>query len=321
MAIGTELKVYVLDPYHPDAVELVQNIPGIQAILPGDPRMESWHSDADGLMVRSDSRLTEKDFAKAQSLRVVVKQGVGVDNIDLVAAKKRGIAVHNTPALNSESVAELSMALTLALTRRVSEIDRAVRGGATVIRSQTLSTSMFRKTVGVVGMGNIGKIVAQKWIGAFDCSIVAYDPFVAPDAWSGVDHMRAQTLDELLRVSDVVTLHVPLVENTRGLIGEHELDIMKESAFLVNCARGGVVDERALLRALNEKWIGGAALDTTEIEPPTLEVHGEFLKHENVIITPHIGGSTKENQSRNGMYVVETLVNVLHGREATGKLV
>ncbi|OGM46567.1 D-3-phosphoglycerate dehydrogenase [Aspergillus bombycis] len=300
MAIGAELKVYVLDPYHPDAVELVQSIPGVQAILPGDPRMESWHSDADGLMVRSDSRLTEKDFAKAQRLRVVVKQGVGVDNIDLTAAKKRGIAVHNTPALNSESVAELSMALTLTLTRRVSEIDRAVRGGATVIRSQTLSTSMFRKTVGVVGMGNIGKIVAQKWIGAFDCSI---------------------TLDELLSVSDVVTLHVPLVQNTRGLIGEHELDIMKDSAFLVNCARGGVVDERALLKALDEKRIGGAALDTTEIEPPTLAVHGEFLKHENVIITPHIGGSTKENQSRNGMYVVETLVNVLHGREATGKLV
>ncbi|KAB8071122.1 hypothetical protein BDV29DRAFT_159819 [Aspergillus leporis] len=146
-------------------------------------------------MARSDSRLPAKDFIKAQCLRVVMKQGVGVDNIDLTAAKKRGFPVHNTPAPNSKSVAELSMALTMALTRRVSEIDRAVRGGATVIRSQTFSTSMYGKTVGVVGMENIEKIVAQKWIGAFDCSVVAYDPFVSPDAWSVLDHTQCPDVE------------------------------------------------------------------------------------------------------------------------------
>ncbi|KAF5865567.1 hypothetical protein ETB97_003411 [Aspergillus alliaceus] len=118
---------------------------------------------------------------------------------------------------------------------------------------------------------------------------------MSPEARSNVDHTREETLDELLRVADVVTLHDHLVEDTRSLVGEHELSAMKDSAFLVNCARGGVVNERALLKALEEKRVGGAALDTTETEPPTLVVHGAFLKHDNVIITAHIGGSTKEN--------------------------
>ncbi|KAE8549852.1 hypothetical protein TMatcc_000895 [Talaromyces marneffei ATCC 18224] len=272
-------------------------------------------------MIRSDSRLTEADFAQAACLRAVVKQGVGVDNIDLAGSKKHGIAVHNTPTLNSESVAELSMALALTLSRRVCEIDRAVRSGQRVIRSTMLSTSMFRKRVGVIGMGNIGKIIAQKWIGAFECEVVAYDPSAPADAWKGLNHVRVKALDDLLKDADVITLHVPLLESTRSLISDHELSIMKANAILVNCARGGVVEEKALLRALDQKKIGGAALDVMEIEPPTLDVYGEFLKHENVIMTPHIGGCTKENQSRTGMAVVETLMDVLEGREATGKLI
>ncbi|KAL1876599.1 hypothetical protein Plec18167_005006 [Paecilomyces lecythidis] len=321
MAPPPNFKVYVLDPYHPDAIDLVLRTPNVEAILPDDPRKKEWHTDADGLMIRSDSRLTEQDFAKATRLRVVVKQGVGVDNIDLEGARKYGIAVHNTPALNSEAVAELSLALTLTLSRRVAEIDRAIRSGATVIRSQTLSTSMFRKTVGVVGMGNIGRFIAQKWRGAFDCALFAYDPYAPADAWADIEHIRVSQLDDLLRAADVVTLHVPLLDSTRGLIGEHELAIMKKTAFLVNCARGGIVDEKALLTALAKRQIGGAALDTTEVEPPNLAVYGELLQYENVIITPHIGGSTKENQSRNGCFVVETLVKVLEEQEAAGKLV
>lgn len=316
-----QFNIYVLDPFHQDAIDLVQSIPHVNVVLPDDPRKEHWHAHADGIMIRSDSHLTEEDFAKALCLRAVVKQGVGVDNIDLAGAKKHGIAIHNTPALNSESVAELSMALTLTLSRRVSEIDRAVRSGQTVIRSKMLSMSMFHKRVGVIGMGNIGKIIAQKWIGAFECEIHAYDPYAPAEAWKDLNHVRVHALDDLLKVADVVTLHVPLVDSTRGLIGEHELSIMKNNAILVNCARGGVVDEKALLWALGKKQIGGAALDVMETEPPTLDVYGDFLKYENVIMTPHIGGSTEENQSRNGTAVVETLMNVLEGREARGKLV
>lgn len=313
--------VYILDPFHQDAIDVIQKAPFIHAILPNDPRKENWHQDADGIMIRSDSSLTAADFAKAAHLRVVVKQGVGVDNIDLHAAQKYGIAVHNTPALNSESVAELSMALTLSLSRRVGEIDRAVRGGQTVVRSKVLSTSMFRKTVGIVGMGNIGKIIAQKWIGAFECQIVAFDPYAPANAWKNVKHCRVAVLDDLLRVADVVTLHVPLLDSTRGMIGTRELQIMKPTSILVNCSRGGVVDEVALLDALDDNTIGGAALDVMEVEPPTMQIYGDFLKHDNLIMTPHIGGSTKENQSRSGVAVVETLLDVLEGRAAGGKLV
>lgn len=313
--------VYVLDPYHPDAIDLLQNSSNILAILPDDPKKSSWYQHADGVILRSETRLTADDFAKAIKLRVVVKQGVGVDNIDLAAAKERGIAVHNTPALNSEAVAELCMALTLSLRRRVCEIDRAIRNGEKVMRSGVLGMSMFRKTIGVVGMGNIGKVVAQKWIGAFECRILGFDPVAPKDAWSDVPHERAGSLEELLKRADVVTLHVPLLDSTRGMIGEKELRLMKKSAILVNCARGGVVDEKALLKALQEKSIWGAALDAMEIEPPTLEVYTEFLQCGNLIMTPHVGASTVENQSKSGTAVVETLLKVLNGEEAAGKLV
>jgi D-3-phosphoglycerate dehydrogenase / 2-oxoglutarate reductase len=313
--------VYVLDPYHVDAIALLQNSPNVKAILPDDPAKASWHEHADGVILRSDTQLTAADFAKASKLRVVVKQGVGVDNIDLAAACKHGIAVHNTPALNSETVAELCMALTLSLGRRVSEIDRRVRKGETVIRSQTLGLSMFRKTIGVVGMGNIGKVVAQKWIGAFECQIVGYDPVAPKDAWSDVKHERVGSLDELVKVADVVTLHVPLLASTRGMIGGKEFGLMKKNAIVVNCARGGVVDEKALLGALKEKKIWGAVLDAMDTEPPTLEAYGEFLENDNIIMTPHIGASTMENQSKSGTTVVEILLKVLEGEEAAGKLV
>ncbi|KAJ6783038.1 hypothetical protein PWT90_01860 [Aphanocladium album] len=321
MGAKPEFVVYILDPFHEAAIDLIQSIPYVRAILPEESRMSNWHKDADGIMIRSDSRLTADDFAKAAHLRVVVKQGVGVDNIDLAAAKKHGVAVHNTPALNSESVAELSMALTLSLSRRLGEIDRAVRRGDAVVRSQVLSRSMFRKTVGVVGMGNIGKFVAQKWIGAFECRVVAFDPYAPEQAWPDVKHTRAPRLEDLLHIADVVTLHVPLLDSTRGMIGPRELGLMKATSILVNCARGGIVDEPALLEALEGKAIGGAALDVMETEPPTMDVYGAFLEHPNVIMTPHIGGSTQENQSRSGMAVVETLMDVLEGRDAGGKLV
>jgi D-3-phosphoglycerate dehydrogenase len=275
-------------------------------------------------MLRSDSRLIADDFAAATNLRVVVKQGVGVDNIDLAAAKAAGVAVHNTPALNSESVAEFSLALALSLSRRVTEIDRRVRKGEKVVRSEILGLSLFRKTVGVVGMGNIGRAAARKWIGACEARIVAYDPVAPPDVWDKdqIAHTRVDSLDELLRESDVVTLHVPLLDSTRGMIGPRELGSMKDRSILINASRGGIVDEKALLEELRKRRIWGAVLDAVGVEPPTLEAYGEFLELDNVIITPHIGASTIENQSNSGLAVVRTLLAVLEGKQdVPGKLV
>lgn len=314
--------VYVLDPYHPDALSHLQRNAGGKIVLPGDPETKRWHADCDVILVRSETRLTAEDFSNAPRLRAIVKQGVGVDNIDLKAAKEHNISVYNTPALNSEAVAELCLALTLSLSRRICEIDRRIRRGEKVIRSRALGMSLFQKTVGVVGMGNIGREVAKKWVGAFKCQIVGYDPFTSKDAWRDIPHARVDTLEELLRQVDVVTLHVPLLDSTRGMIGAKELSIMKKSAILVNCARGGIVDEKALTKALSEGAIWGAVLDAMEVEPPTQEAYGDLLACSNVIITPHIGASTVENQIRSGLAAVNTALAVLKGEaEISGRVV
>ncbi|KAL3432643.1 D-isomer specific 2-hydroxyacid dehydrogenase [Aspergillus tetrazonus] len=279
--------VYILDPYHEDAVALLESTEWIDVVLWTDPHKVDWHRHADGVLIRSETLLQAPDFNQAKRLRAVVKQCVGVDNIDLAAAKDTGVAVHNTPGLNSESVAEFTLDLALPLSRRIVETDHLLRKGERVVRSQTLGLSLFRKTVGVVGMGNIGKISAKKWIGACKAKIIGYDPFAPMDVWDQdqILHTRASTLDELLKESDVVLLHLPLLPNTRELIGLRELELMKETAILVNAARGGIVDEKALLDALKKKTIWGAALDALEVEPPTLEVYGDIFRLRNVIIT------------------------------------
>jgi D-3-phosphoglycerate dehydrogenase len=321
MASTTKPIVYVLDPYHPDAIALLQAQSHINLILPSSPKAKEWHKDAIAVIIRSTTRLTARDFSSAPHLKLVVKQGVGVDNIDLSAASAYGVAVYNTPGLNSEAVAELALTLPLALARRVGEFDRRIRRGEMVKRSEILGVSLFRKTVGVVGMGNIGFEVAKKWRGACEGKIVAYDPVAKGDAWSEIPHERVGTLQELLKASDVVTLHVPLLESTRGMIGAKELAMMKESAILVNCARGGIVDEVALVKALKEEVIWGAVLDAVENEPPTLEVYRELLSCERVILTPHAGAGTVDNQSRSGVAAVEIMLAVLRGeKDVSGKL-
>ncbi|KAH8697895.1 D-isomer specific 2-hydroxyacid dehydrogenase [Talaromyces proteolyticus] len=319
-------KLYVLDPYHPDALSKLLSTPNLTTILPNDPAKQQWKDDAVAIMLRSETRLTEADIAAAKNLKFILKQGVGVDNIDLDAAKKYGIQVFNTPALNSEAVAELSIALALAVARRVTEIDRRIRAGEKIVRSKMLGRSLFRKAIGIVGMGNIGRVVAKKWIGAMEGNVIAYDPYAPEDAWKNnsdtIAHTRVYQVEELLSASDVVSLHVPLTSSTRGLIGSEQLKIMKKEAILLNCARGGVVDEKALLEALKTGEIGGVALDASDVEPPTVEVYGEgLLSCDNVIMTPHIGASTMENQSASGIAVVDTLLKVLGGEEVPNRLV
>ena len=314
--------IFVLDPYHKDAIALLQSTPGLDLVLPDDPRRSKWHAEADGIIVRSETHITAADFEAASRLKAVVKQGVGVDNIDLEAAKSAGVAVHNTPALNSEAVAELSLALALSLSRRVTDIDRRIRKGERVIRSQALGLSLFHKTVGIIGMGNIGREAAKKWAGACQSNIVGYDPVAPEDAWQDIPHRRVEDLKDLIRESDVVTLHVPLLPSTRGMIGATELELMKDNAILINTARGGLVDEKALLGALKQRRIWGAVLDAMETEPPTLDAYSELLELDNVILTPHIGASTIENQSNSGIAVVKILLSVLaNEKDVAGKLV
>ncbi|KAF2173992.1 hypothetical protein M409DRAFT_35348 [Zasmidium cellare ATCC 36951] len=318
MTNTTKPKVYFVNPYHQDAIKLSQDSPQVDTVVLSTP--SGWHADANGILLRSETRITKDDIAQAKSLKVIVKQGVGVDNIDIAAAKDAGVIVCNTPAMNSESVAELTITLALTIARRVVEIDRLLKRGEKLVRSKLLGQSLFEKTIGIIGMGAIGKSVAQKWIGAMNGKVIAYDPFAPEGAWSDIKHQRVTELDALLKDSDVITLHVPLTDGTKGMIGKREFKLVKNNAILLNAARGGIVDEDALLEALETKQIFGAALDAQNVEPPSLEKHKKHLEQDNLILTPHVGASTEENQSNSGKFAVQTILDVLAGKEVPNRV-
>ena len=282
-----------------------------------DPRAKNWHEDADGLMVRV-TPLTADDFARAKKLRDVAKQGVGVNLIDLAAAKARGIIVCNTPGVNSEAVAEMGLALALAATRRVAELDRRIRSGEVVKRINYLGIELWEKTVGVIGMGNIGTRIARKYHAAFGAKILAYDPYVPKDHWPDIPHERLSSLDELLRRSDVVTIHTPLTAETRHMIGRRELDLMKETAVLVNVSRGEIVDEAALFEALKSNRIFGAGIDVFKKEPPTIE--NPLVGLQNIVVTPHAAGGTRETQEMSSLVTAQQLVHVLGGGQPMNRV-
>lgn len=311
-------KVFFVNPYHADAIKLCQDSTEVEIVVLSKP--EGWHEHADGILLRSETRITAQDFAMTKKLKVIVKQGVGVDNIDVAAAKEAGVMVCNTPAMNSESVAELTITLALTLARRVVEIDRLLQRGQKLVRSKLLGQSLFEKTIGIIGMGAIGRSVAQKWTGAMNGKVIAYDPYAPNGAWGDIEHRRVVELDALLQDSDVVTLHVPLTDGTKGMICKRELKLMKKNAILLNAARGGIVNEEDLLEALEAKEIFGAALDAQVEEPPSLEKHKMHLLHDNLILTPHIGASTEENQSNSGKVAVQTILDVLAGKEVPNRV-
>lgn len=311
-------KVFFVNPYHPDAIKLAKESFEVDTVVLSSA--DGWHDEANGILLRSETRITAQDFAMAKNLKAIVKQGVGVDNIDTAAAKDAGVIVCNTPAMNSESVAELTITLALTLARRVVEIDRRLQRGQKLVRSQLLGQSLFQKSIGIIGMGAIGRSVAQKWIGAMGGKVIAYDPFAPNGAWDDIEHRRVVDVDALLQDADVITLHVPLTDETKGMIGERELKLMKKKAILLNAARGGIVNEDDLLEALEAGEIFGAALDAQVEEPPSLEKHRAHLVHDNLILTPHIGASTEENQSASGKFAVQTILDVLAGKEVPNRV-
>jgi D-3-phosphoglycerate dehydrogenase len=302
------MKVYVLDEMFLSGVELVAR--RAEVVRWDDPKVGNWHEDADGLMIRL-SRITAADLARAKRLKAVVKQGVGVDNIDLAAARDQGVVVCNTPGVNADAVAELTLGLALAVARRVAECDRRVRIDGTIDRAKFLGLELGGKTVGVIGMGNIGTRTARLFRNAFGARILAYDPYVPAGHWPDIPHERLASLDEMWPQVDVVTPHVPLTAETRHIIGRAGFARMKPTAIVVNAARGGVVDEQALYDALKAGKIFGAGLDVFEAEPPTnLD---PLIDLPNVVATPHAGGGTLETQAKSSIAVGETLLAVLDG--------
>jgi D-3-phosphoglycerate dehydrogenase len=245
----------------------------------------------EALVVRSATRITRRVIEAAPSLRVIGRAGVGVDNVDTEAATERGVVVMNTPSGNTTSAAELAIALLLALARHVPRADRAVRGGSWSKKGLT-GTEVAGKRLGVVGLGRIGRAVAERAIG-LRMSVVASDPFLQDDA-SPVPGVDLVDLDDLLATCDFVSLHLPLADATKNLLSRERLLRMKKGARLVNAARGGLVDEAALLEALESGHLAGAALDVFAEEPPPKD-HPLF-RRDDVVLTPHLGASSHEAQ-------------------------
>ncbi|ETN39806.1 uncharacterized protein HMPREF1541_06032 [Cyphellophora europaea CBS 101466] len=295
---------YLLDTIHPTALALAHSL--FNLITPTSPSHATWRDQARYLLVRG-SHVTASDIAASPHLKAIGKQGVGTDKIDASACATRGIKVLNTPGVNARAVAELVVALAAGLARQIRSISVKVDRGEVVRKEECGGLILHRCTVGVIGMGNIGKTVAGIFCGGYEAEIVAYDPYMAEGAWAEVPHKRVRSLRELLEVSDVVTVHVPLTPETRGLVGYEDMRGMKRNALLINTARGGIVDEEALVRALDDGLIWGAGLDCHEQEPPTKGRYERLWKHDNVISLPHVGAATAQTQMETACAAVQRL--------------
>ncbi len=302
------MKIYLLDAFHEAGVALARQ--HAEVVCWPDPAIERWPEEADAVMVRMRP-ISAAEIARARQVRVICKQGVGYDTIDLEAARARGIPVLTTPGVNSEAVAEMAFALALTVARRTARFDRLLRAGSPIVRPQHLGVQLQGKMVGVVGMGNIGTAVARKWLGAFDAQLIAYDPYAPADRWADLPHRRVTELTDVLTAADVVTLHLPLTAESRSLIGEAELKAMKRDAILINVSRGGLIDEAALYRALSAGHLFGAGLDVFEVEPPPAD--HPLLQLDNVVATPHAAGGTRETQERSALQVAQQVIEVLQG--------
>jgi D-3-phosphoglycerate dehydrogenase len=305
------MRILVAEPLAPEGVELLERHHDVDVRLGCSPEeLRAIIGDYDALIVRSQVKVDAALIDAGARLVVIGRAGVGVDNVDLDAATRAGITVVNAPTGNTIAAAEHTLALLFALARRIPAADASVRRGEWK-RSQFTGLELRGKTLGIVGLGKIGLAVADRARG-LEMTVIGADPYVTAEqaALHGVERVE---LDDLLARADVVTLHVPGGRSTRGLIGPERIARMKPGAFLLNVARGGIVDEAALAAALASGHLGGAAIDVFEREPP---VDSPLLTAPNTVLTPHLGASTAEAQVAVATEVAAQVLDVLDGRPA-----
>lgn len=268
----------------------------------------------DALIVRGRTKVTASLLEAATNLKVVGRAGVGVDNIDLAAAKSRGVTVVNAPISTTLAVAELTFGLLLALVREIPRADASMKQGQW-IKKELEGAELYGKTLGILGMGHIGSEVARR-ARAFGMEVLGYDPMLSPEQILGRVAEPADR-DELLARSDFISLHLPLTPETSGLFDADQFAKMKDGARIICAARGGIIDETALLAALESGKIAGAALDVFESEPPGAT---ELVKHPRVITTPHVGAQTAEAQSRAAEDIAHEVLKALNGEKLRWKV-
>jgi D-3-phosphoglycerate dehydrogenase len=265
--------------------------------------------DYDALVVRSATKVTKEIIQAATKLKVIGRAGVGLDNVDLEAATAKGIIVMNTPAGNTISTAEHTFSMILTLSRNIAQANASMKKGEWK-RSKFMGVELYNKVLGIVGFGRIGSEVAKRAL-SFGMKVLAYDPFLSAQVAESIGVGIAE-LKQVLQESDYITVHTPLTDETRHMISDNEFGLMKKNVRIVNCARGGIIDELALVKAVKDGKVAGAAMDVFENEP--LAADSELLKLENVITTPHLGASTEEAQINVAIEVAEIVRDALLGR-------
>jgi len=300
-------KVLISDQLSPAAVEIFLNR-GIDVdVKPGlsPAELRATIEPYDGLAIRSATKVTPKILANAKNLKVIGRAGIGVDNVDIPAATAKGIIVMNTPFGNSITTAEHAITLMLALARQIPQADASTQAGKWE-KNKFMGVEITAKTLGVIGCGNIGSIAADRALG-LKMKVIAFDPYLSPERAFDLGVEKVE-LDELLKRADFITLHTPLTDKTRNIIDANALNKTKKGVRIINCARGGLVDEQALRAALDSGHVAGAAFDVFVEEPATANV---LFGHPNVICTPHLGASTSEAQENVALQVAEQMSDYL----------
>lgn len=302
-------KILVSDKLAEEGIEILKKVPGFEVDVKVGLKPEELSSviaDYEAIVIRSQTKLTKDVLANAKMLKVIGRAGVGLDNVDLDEATKRGIIVMNAPSGNTLSTCEQTFALMLALARNIPKAEVSLRQGKWE-RSKFKGVELYGKTLGVIGLGRIGRAVTKRAL-AFGMRVISFDPFISTDVAKRIE-TELVDLDTLLKNSDYITIHTPLTEETKNLISSREFSLMKPQAKVINCARGGIVDEQALYRALVDKKISGAALDVYEKEPPNSD--NPLLSLDSVVVSPHLGASTQEAQVNVAVEIAECIRDVL----------
>lgn len=303
------MKVLVADAINEKGIENLKEVADVvvdTSITPEE--LLNTISEYHGIVVRSRTKVTREVIEKAANLQIIARAGVGVDNIDLDAATEKGIMVVNSPESTSITVAEHTMGLLLTLARKLSIADKSVKEGKWE-KKKFMGVELRNKTLGVIGMGRIGSQVVNR-CKAFEMDVLTYDPYL-PEEVANQMCVTLTDLETVLKNADFITIHVPLTPETKHLISTKEFEMMKEDAFITNCARGGIIDEEALYEALVNNKIGGAALDVYEDEPPAED--SKLFELENIVLTPHIAASTKEAQRDAAIIVADEIIELFQG--------
>jgi D-3-phosphoglycerate dehydrogenase len=305
------IKVLVTDKLAQEGIDLLNRTEGVEAVVKtgiGEDELRDIIGEHDGLIIRSGTKVTARVLSNPGKLKGIARAGVGVDNIDVPEATRKGILVMNTPGGNTLSAAEHTMALILAMSRNVVPACNSLKGGAWD-RKKYMGNQLNNKVLGLIGLGRIGMAVAGMAKG-FNMKILGYDPLAAPPDAEKMGIQICKELDEIFKQADFISVHVPKNEQTLNMIGAEQIKMMKPSARLINCARGGIINEDALYNALASKRIAGAALDVFPKEPPE---NTRFSEFENCIVTPHLGASTEEAQVEVAVEAAQILVDAIKG--------